>query len=294
MKRILVTGANKGIGLAICRKILETEDDTFVFLGSRNVDRGNQAKEKLTAENSEWSSRIEVLELDVGSDDSVAAAAQKVTQQLSNETSPLYGIVNNAGIGLHADTLRDTLNVNMLGQKRICEAFLPLLAKDGGRVVNITSASGPSFVSNCSADKQSFFKNADVTWDALQALIDDSLSMDGNPDAYASAGLSDGRPYGLSKALANSYTMLLARENPSLHVNACTPGYIATDMTYESVTGGRTPEELGMKPPEEGVHSTMHLLFGKPEGNGWYYGSDAKRSPVDRYRSPGTPAYAGD
>jgi hypothetical protein len=37
----------------------------------------------------------------------------------------------------------------------------------------------------------------------------------------------------------------------------------------------------------------MFLLFGHPEGNGRYYGSDALRSPMDRYRAPGTPAYDG-
>ncbi len=40
MRRILVTGANKGIGLAIARAILEEHDDTFVYLGSRDADRG--------------------------------------------------------------------------------------------------------------------------------------------------------------------------------------------------------------------------------------------------------------
>ena len=36
------------------------------------------------------------------------------------------------------------------------------------------------------------------------------------------------------------------------------------------------------------------LLFEQLEGNGRYYGSDGRRSPLDRYRAPGTPAYAGD
>jgi carbonyl reductase 1 len=38
----------------------------------------------------------------------------------------------------------------------------------------------------------------------------------------------------------------------------------------------------------------MFLLFGQPEGNGRYYGSDAKRSPLDRYRSPGSEPYTGE
>jgi hypothetical protein len=51
---------------------------------------------------------------------------------------------------------------------------------------------------------------------------------------------------------------------------------------------------MGMKPPSAGTRSPMFLLFGELDGNGRYYGSDALRSPLDRYRDPGTPAYTGD
>src|SRR5690606_37956398 len=101
-------------------------------------------------------------------------------------------------------------------------------------------------------------------------------------------GLGDGNAYGLSKACTNSYTMLLARQHPSLRINACTPGYIETDMTRGYARArGKAPAELGMQPPSAGARAPMFLLFGDPEGNGRYYGSDAKRSPLDRYRSPG-------
>ena len=110
----------------------------------------------------------------------------------------------------------------------------------------------------------------------------------------ANAGLGSLSPYGLSKACANTYTLILARENPQLHINACTPGFIATDMNrHFSDSQNKSPAELGMKPPSEGTRSTMHLLFGELEGNGRYYGSDALRSPLDRYRSPGDPSYTG-
>ena len=51
---------------------------------------------------------------------------------------------------------------------------------------------------------------------------------------------------------------------------------------------------MGAKTPDEGTVSTMHLLFADGlEGSGHYYGSDAKRSPLDRYRSPGSLPYEG-
>jgi NAD(P)-dependent dehydrogenase (short-subunit alcohol dehydrogenase family) len=112
--------------------------------------------------------------------------------------------------------------------------------------------------------------------------------------AFARQGLGDGSPYGLSKACANTYTLLLAREHPNLQINACTPGFIATDMTrYYAESEGKSPAELGMKTPAEGARTPLHLLFGKLQGTGHYYGSDAKRSPLDRYRAPGSPEYIG-
>ena len=47
MKRILITGANKGIGFATVKKLLESFNDTFILLGSRDLTRGKQALESL-------------------------------------------------------------------------------------------------------------------------------------------------------------------------------------------------------------------------------------------------------
>ncbi len=89
--------------------------------------------------------------------------------------------------------------------------------------------------------------------------------------------------------------MFLAGQHPNLTVNACTPGFIETDMTRPmAVSGGKTPAEMGMKSPEEGASASVFLLMGNPEGSGHYYDSDYLRSPIGRYRSPGDPPYNGD
>ena len=54
MRRILVTGANKGIGLAIVQAILKNHDDTFVFLGSRDAERGKKACETIGSTECRW------------------------------------------------------------------------------------------------------------------------------------------------------------------------------------------------------------------------------------------------
>lgn len=294
MRRILVTGANKGIGLAIASAILEEHDDTFVYLGSRDEARGRAAAASLTKAHPARQARVEVVGLDVTDDASVAAAANVVSRSCGHEK--LYALVNNAGIGTGAGTnLSDVLQVNTLGVHRVCEAFLPLLDPARGRIVNVTSASGPSFVATCSAEMQRFFLDERSTWPRLKSFIDDCIAMDGDKALFAAKGLGDGSPYGLSKALANTYTLVLARAHPNLRVNACTPGFIETDMTrHYAESQGKSPAELGMNPPSAGARAPMHLLFGDLEGNGRYYGSDAQRSPLDRYRSPGSPPYTGN
>ncbi|MCP4384440.1 MAG: SDR family NAD(P)-dependent oxidoreductase [Hyphomicrobiales bacterium] len=292
MRRILVTGANKGIGFAIAERILEEAEDTSVFLGSRDPDRGEAAAERLRQAWADGNDRVQVVEVDVASDESVDRAAHKVRDACGSDQ--LYGIVNNAGIGLGSNNLRSVLNVNARGIQRICSAFIPLLA-DGGRIVNVTSAAGPNFVSTCSPEQRAFLTRPDVTWSEIDAMMNECVAIAGDTEAFSSRGLGDGSPYGLSKALANAYTLHLARECPQFIINACTPGFIATDMTLQHEgRRGKTPEEMGMKQPREGAKSAMFLLFGEPEGSGHYYGSDAKRSPLDRYRAPGTPPYTGD
>ncbi|MGE0321442.1 MAG: SDR family NAD(P)-dependent oxidoreductase [Polyangiaceae bacterium] len=293
-RRVLITGANKGIGQATVAAALERDPECFVLLGSRSRERGEAAKSALSAERSDWGARIEVVELDVANDASVSAAAQRVAERYGQSPAPLSGIVNNAGIGLGSADLATILDVNTRGPKRVIDAFLPLLAANG-RIVNVSSASGPMFVSGCSDARKREFTDSHATWQKVEALMEEALAIKRAGGDFASAGLGEGNAYGLSKALLNLYTMSLAREYPERTINACTPGYIATDLTLPHAKArGMDPAAMGMKTPREGARASIHLLFDEPGGSGWYFGSDAQRSPLDRYRSPGDPAYSGD
>merc|ERR1712136_733531 len=154
-----------------------------VLLGSRDEARGAAAVGEIAE--ATRCDRIEFLPLDVSQDSSVTSAAQLVASKYGTESS-LYAVVNNAGIGI-GNTVRDTLNVNFFGPKRVCDAFIPLLCPSTGRIVNTSSASGPMFVANASRQQRS-------TRDA----------------------------YGFSKACLNAYTVILAREHPNLLINAMT------------------------------------------------------------------------
>lgn len=288
MKYVLVTGANKGIGLATVQKILETNPHTHVFLGSRNKDNGMRSARLLGSGTPSIKQRITVVQLDVTDTESIQMAVGQVQDKLNGNT--LYGIVNNAGIA--SASLGRTLDVNVYGIQRVCSAFIPLLSQTDGRIVNVTSAAGPSFVARCSHDYQKLLTKKTISWFDITTFMNKCIDIASSTQDFSAQGLGNGSFYGISKACANALTLHLAHTYPHVQINACTPGFIETDMTRPMAkSNNKTPQEMGMKPPSQGTVSIMHLLFSELSGNGRYYGSDAVRSPLDKYRSPGDPPY---
>ena len=143
MKRVgLVTGANRGIGLEICRQLGEA--GYAVVLGSRDAARGEKAAAELRAEGLE----VHVQELDVTD----AAAARRVAAFVEGELGRLDALVNNAAIALDPEdsletvdpeVMRQTLETNFLGVLHGCQAFLPMMRRqEYGRIVNVSSGRG--------------------------------------------------------------------------------------------------------------------------------------------------------
>ena len=278
VRRVLVTGANKGIGLQICKKVVETVPDAHVLLCSRSAPRGEAAVKAVLASEPTAAGRVEMLQLDVTDDDSVAAAVEAVKAKYPDEPTPLFAVCNNAGIGF-GRSIPETLATNFYGTVKVSEAFTPLLDPASGRICNVASASGPMFVTGL--DDASVFTSRSTTWEELEAEL----------NRYAAVSDYEGIAYGLSKAAVNAWTMQYAARHPNLRVNSCSPGYILTDLTRGM---GATK-----KPEDSNCHvAPLFLLFGdvpQPEANpGRYYGSDAVRSPLDVYRGPGDPPYVGD
>eukprot|EP00466_Bigelowiella_natans_P015676 jgi/Bigna1/92136/estExt_fgenesh1_pm.C_40013 len=275
-KKVLVTGGNAGIGFAFCKKLASVHK-CDVYLCSRSEDKGKAAVAKILKEFPE--AKVELVVLDVGKDESVAAAAKKL------KGTKFYGIVNNAGAGLsHGVSWETILNVNLEGPKRVCDAFLPMLDEKDGRIVNVSSGAasaymkgslGKSPMGKVSKEEKAPLISFDVTWEQIQEVV--AL------EKKAGGGEIDGfSAYGISKAGLTAYTMHLAKKHPHITSSSCSPGFIATAMT----------KGFGAKlTPMEGTVSLSHCLFGKLGGNGWYFGSDAKRSPLDKARNPGDPEY---
>jgi NAD(P)-dependent dehydrogenase (short-subunit alcohol dehydrogenase family) len=138
-KRIaVVTGANRGIGLEICRQLARA--GMHVILTARDEAKGKAAAKKLG---------VESHQLDVDSDESVKAFARWI----KDTHGRCDVLINNAGVMLDPrgsrvldskiETYRDTLETNLIGPLRMIQAIAPLMKKQGyGRIVNMSSGQG--------------------------------------------------------------------------------------------------------------------------------------------------------
>jgi NAD(P)-dependent dehydrogenase (short-subunit alcohol dehydrogenase family) len=265
-KVILVTGGNKGIGLAIVESLLQQEPDSVVLLGSRDEARGRAAVEGVLARlGPAFRGRLQLLLIDVTSQASVDEALATVIKDHSN----IYGVINNAG-GMGGGA-RDTVELNTYGVRRVSEAFAPII-QDGGRIVQVSSAAGPMFVQKCEPEMQKFCVNPDVTWEEVEetliqpylAIVEGGESEDKAAAMKAKGFGSEGNmgDYGLSKAAVNCYTMALARQFPRLTITSCTPGFIETDLTRGFATkAGKTPAEMGMLGTEKVKRQLPTILW---------------------------------
>ncbi len=144
MRRALVTGGNRGIGLRTCRNL--GAGGMSVLLGSRNIALGNEAAAGLRTDGL----AVTAIELDVADPTSITRLAEK----LEHDAIHVDVLVNNAGVIATGDLLAgsgdqmaEALDVNLLGPWRMAKAFMPAMAARGwGRVVNVSSAWG-SFAS---------------------------------------------------------------------------------------------------------------------------------------------------
>ncbi|KFY88828.1 hypothetical protein V500_06094 [Pseudogymnoascus sp. VKM F-4518 (FW-2643)] len=129
----LVTGANKGIGYEIVKALLESDKPYHVFIGSRSLERGQEAAATLQKECADSSNTVEVIEVDISSDSSIAKAFEIVKASVGR----IDTLINNAGITKDLDrirgkvSLRESLtgsyDVNVAGTHVMTFTFMPLL-----------------------------------------------------------------------------------------------------------------------------------------------------------------------
>ena len=215
MKAALITGANKGIGFETAKQLLQK--GFYVYLGSRNLQRGIEAADKLKAEGL---THVEAIQLEVTDENSVKIAHEEILRK----TEVLDVLINNAGVNggmpytaleAKTDQFMEAFNTNVFGVARVTQAFMGLLQKSPEpRIVNVSTSVG-------------------------------SLSLQSNP-AWPAYNYAKYAVYASSKAAMNMYTVHLAYElrDTTFKINAVCPGYTKTDFTGDN--GGEV-EEAGKR-----------------------------------------------
>lgn len=207
MKTVLITGANKSIGFETARQMLQL--GYYIYLGSRDLQKGGQAVAQLKAEGYD---QVEAIVIDVDNIDSIQAARQT----LGSKINSLDVLINNAGISggfpqtaaeVDINAFRQVFETNFFGVIETTQAFMDLLKNaPEPRIVNVTSGLG------------SLTLHSDPNWKYYHVK---------------------GACYTSSKAALNAYTIVLAYElrDTAFKVNAVDPGYTATDFNHHSGPG---------------------------------------------------------
>ena len=203
MKKVaFITGANRGIGFETSKKIAET--GIKVILGSRDLDKGKKAVEKLSSLGIE-ADLVEYDAFDLN-------APQKVFDYISEKYKKLDILINNAGVLLTGNLfvtnsstvsdkdLKDTFQTNFFSVISLTQKLLPLIKKsDAGRIVNVST-------------------------------ILSSLTLHSAKDSPITPAKE--LAYNASKTALNAYTIHLALElkDTNIKVNSGHPGWVKTEL----------------------------------------------------------------
>ncbi|XP_063076051.1 C-signal-like [Engraulis encrasicolus] len=238
---ILVTGANRGLGLEFIKQLAEKPcPGRRIFAGCRDPSKA-EGLEKLSKKHP---GVIHIIRLDVGDSASVLEAAKQVSSIVGGDGLNL--LVNNAGMAYHSNMkeavpseMENTFNVNVMGPMRMTKEFLPLLQAAAKK----SSESGMS----CR-------RAAVINISTLLGCIEKVPATYGFFPVLA-------LPYRVSKAGLNMMTVCNAEEfkGDRILFTLLHPGWVRTDM-------GGPDGEIEAAESVSGMLSVMETLTEKHNG----------------------------
>ncbi|CAF0844197.1 unnamed protein product [Adineta steineri] len=212
---ILVTGANKGIGFEVVKKLLQQSSSKatdIILLGSRDIKRGQDAIQQLGSP-----TNVHLLQLDTSSKENI--------------------LINNAAIAPRENTIeatRTAFATNYYGIEMLNEYLIPLL-RENGRIANVASGVGPIVSYLFSKELQQKYTSPTLTTQELDNIVEDFLSAfeSHNQERIGYSSEIPFPAYTISKAALIALTRVQAREycnNKNISIYSVCPGFCATDL----------------------------------------------------------------
>lgn len=250
----VVTGSNKGIGFAVVRSLCKqfTGD---VILTARDQTRGREAVAELEKEGL----HPKFHQLDIDDQESI----NRLRQFLVDTYGGLDVLVNNAGIAYKQastapfiEQAEVTVRTNYWSTLNVCNALLPIL-RSHARVVNVSSMASKMAIDRCSAELRNQLK-ACTTISEVNGFMTKFVTDVRNGN-HKQLGWPE-TAYGVSKVGVSLMTPIQQRQlaadssRPDVVINACCPGYVATDMSSYK----------GTKTIDEGADTPVYLALLQP------------------------------
>ena len=271
MVTALVSGGNRGLGYGIVRRLANefptsplstsSSDKLTIYLGSRDIAKGEAAKNSITSELAQDTLdrvSIEVRQLDTTSHESIVKLGSELKEGVDI-------LINNAGIamdGFDANVATQTVATNYYA---VQDMIQNINVKDGGRIVNIASLTG--VLKGFGDNVRDRFRNSETIADT-DALMKEfqQVVADGSWKENGWKGVA----YATSKSGVIAYTRALAKqyqqEGRNVHVVSCCPGYVNMDMT----------KGKGYKTLDQGAETPVLLALNKLDAKPGEFWSDKK------------------
>jgi len=255
-KTAVITGASSGIGHACVSRMLQA--GWLIFATVRKAEEAEKLQKQT-------GTGLIPLIVDVKDRSSIVAAAKQVEGQRNNRG--LDGLVNVAGIGMMRpveyvtpDDLQEIFDVNVFGQIAVSQAFLPLIRRARGRVVNISSVGAHiaiPFGGLLNASKSAF------------GLFSDALRLELHPFGVRVCVIEPGSIMtpSVAKTLGNVDAVIN-------HLPLC--GAVQYGEMLRRFTKRAYTREVNGSPPDVVAKAVLHALTARRPRIRYQVGKDAK------------------
>lgn len=257
----VLTGSNRGIGLAIARSLATTQHAKPLILYATSR-KGEDLSITPKHDN-----EIYYEKLDIKDKESILNFLRTALKK-DPQSRAIDILINNAGTNLNQqpsiENITKTIDTNFRATRNMCEYFLRhgnMATNPGARIVNVSSIASEQ-VSRYSNELQAAFHAADLTLDGIDQLASEYLRAV-ESKTLSQSGWSHADSYSVSKVCMNAMTQVLARENPELLINCCCPGWVDSDMGNQV---GSPPKSL-----EDGAKIPVRLAVGDVKDSGKYW-----------------------